>query len=308
MTTATRAIILKVSSTIAFALMLSCIKLVGERVPTGEIVFFRSAFALVPLLGMLAWQNKLKEAVRTKDPWSHARRGLIGVTTMMLWFAGVQRLPLPESMAISYGAPLMIVVLGALILHETVRIYRSTAVAVGFVGIMIVLWPRFDLLSSGELGGREFVGSLCALGSMVLTAVVAILIRKMTATESTSAIVFYFSVTCTVVALFTIPFGWVMPDTEELILLTLCGLFGGLGQISLTAAYRYAETSTIAPFEYASMIWGTIAGYLLFNEIPGINVAVGGAVVIAAGIFIIYREHQLGLERRKMRKLSTPQG
>nr|WP_255701365.1 DMT family transporter [Afifella sp. H1R] len=173
---------------------------------------------------------------------------------------------------------------------------------------MIVLWPRFDLLSSGELGGREFVGSLCALGSMVLTAVVAILIRKMTATESTSAIVFYFSVTCTVVALFTIPFGWVMPDTEELILLTLCGLFGGLGQISLTAAYRYAETSTIAPFEYASMIWGTIAGYLLFNEIPGINVAVGGAVVIAAGIFIIYREHQLGLERRKMRKLSTPQG
>jgi len=307
-TDSSRAIFLKIGSTFAFALMLACIKVAADAVPTGEIVFFRSAFALIPLLGMLAFQRKLAEAVKTRKPWAHARRGLFGVTSMMLWFFSVERLPLPEAMAINYAAPLVIVILGALILHEKVRIYRSTAVAIGFIGIIVVLWPRLGMLPAGGLGQSEFIGALCGLASTVLMGFVAIQIRTMTATESTSSIVFYFSVTCTVTALLTAPFGWSVPPPGAAALLVLCGLLGGVGQIMLTTAYRYAETSTIAPFEYVSIIWGTTLSFLLFDEIPSVYVWVGGAIVIAAGIFIIFRERQLGLERRRMRKLATPQG
>nr|WP_255599996.1 DMT family transporter [Afifella sp. IM 167] len=299
---------MKIGSTFTFALMLVCIKLAAGSVPIGEIVFFRSAFALVPLLAMLAFQKKLAEAVKTRNPWAHARRGLFGVASMMLWFVSVQRLPLPEAMAINYAAPLVIVILGALILHETVRIYRSTAVALGFIGIVVVLWPRLGAVSAGGLEDYELVGAVCALASTVLMGLIAIQIRYMTATESTSSIVFYFSLTCSVVALATLPFGWSLPPVRDTLLLILCGLLGGVGQIMLTAAYRKAETSTIAPFEYVSIIWGTSLGFFVFGEVPSINVWAGGAIVIAAGIFIIYREHQLGLERRRMRKLATPQG
>jgi drug/metabolite transporter (DMT)-like permease len=116
--------------------------------------------------------------------------------------------------------------------------------------------------------------------------------------ERTSTIVLYFSVTCTLASLFTIPFGWQMPSPGIAALLVLSGLSGGLGQILVTESYRHAETSTVAPFEYTSMLFGILIGYVIFNEVPTPAVLTGGAIVIAAGLLLIWREHQLGLKQR----------
>jgi drug/metabolite transporter (DMT)-like permease len=106
----------------------------------------------------------------------------------------------------------------------------------------------------------------------------------------------------------TVPFGWIVPDAPTAALLVLTGLLGGVGQILMTNAYRYADAATIAPFEYVSMLWGLAFGWLIFSEAPGTSVIFGGAIVIGAGIFIIFREHQLGLERARQRRAMTPQG
>jgi drug/metabolite transporter (DMT)-like permease len=135
-----------------------------------------------------------------------------------------------------------------------------------------------------------------------------VFVRKLVHSEATTAIVFYFSVTGAVLALVTLPFGWVVPDAREAALLVSAGLLGGVGQILLTESYRHAETSVIAPFEYVSMLLAIVLGYLIFAEIPTVTTLVGAAIIVAAGIFIIWREHKLGLERGRARRVITPQG
>src|SRR5690606_4100627 len=126
--------------------------------------------------------------------------------------------------------------------------------------------------------------------------------------ERTSAIVFYFSVTSALLSLVTLPFGWVLPSPSVLAMLIGAGLLGGVGQILLTASYRHADASVIAPFEYASMLLALGVGYLVFDEVPTPVVLLGAAIVVAAGILIIWREHRLGLERARQRQAMTPQG
>lgn len=300
-----RGIGLKILSTFVFTLMLVCIKAAGDRVPEGEVVFFRSAFALFPIFGMLAWRGGIAAALRTERPFLHVRRGLFGVVSMGLWFAALQRLPLPEAMAINYAAPLMIVALGALLLGEPVRLYRWSAVAAGFLGIVVILWPRLTLLREGLIADAAVLGAGLALLSAVFQSFTAIFVRSMTQTEGTGAIVLYFSLTATLVSLLTLPFGWVVPAPQDAALLMVAGLLGGTAQIMMTSAYRHADASTLASFEYVSMIWGVAFGYLVFAEVPGFGVLVGGAVVVGAGVFIILRERHLGLARARQRGAGT---
>lgn len=301
-----RGIALKVASTFVFTLMLVCVKLVADKVPPGEIVFARSFFALVPIVAMLLWQGQFRQALRTNRPWRHVSRGAVGLGAMALNFAALGLLPLPEAMSIGYAAPLMIVGLAALILGETVRMFRWTAVAVGFVGIVIILWPRFTLLGGGAVDEAAALGALLALISAFCSAFAAIFIRSMTRTESTGTIVLYFALSSSLLSLLSLPFGWVMPHPGNAILLVLTGLLGGVGQIVMTAAYRHADAATIASFDYVSMLWGLAFGYLFFREVPTSSVVFGGGIVIAAGIFIIFRERQLGLQRKRQRKATPP--
>jgi drug/metabolite transporter (DMT)-like permease len=297
-----RGIALKIASTFVFTLMLVCVKAVADRVPQGEIVFARSFFALIPIVAMLAWQGQLPSALRTSRPWLHVSRGTVGLLSMALNFTALAFLPLPEAMMIGYAAPLMIVVLAALVLGETVRIFRWTAVAVGFVGIVVILWPRLTLIRGGTLEDAALVGAALALLSAFFSAFAAIFIRRMTQTETTGAIVLYFALWASVLSLASIPFGWIVPSPGDAVLLVLTGLLGGVGQILMTSAYRDAGAATIASFEYVSMLWGIAFGYLLFDEVPTSSVLLGGAIVIAAGIFIIFRERRLGLQRKRQRK------
>ena len=137
--------------------------------------------------------------------------GVVGTCAMGLGFAGLALLPLPEVTAIGYAAPLLTVVFAAMFLGEEVRIFRISAVALGLVGVLIVLSPRLTSLRDGELATAEALGAMLVLGGAVFAALAQVFVRKLVVTESTSAIVFWFSMTATVLSLVTLPFGWVMP-------------------------------------------------------------------------------------------------
>jgi drug/metabolite transporter (DMT)-like permease len=270
------------------------------RYPVGEVVFFRSAFALLPLLVWLKWQGDLVNAVRTKNVVGHFKRGLIGTSGMYLSFAALSHLPLHDAIAIGYASPLIVVILAALLLNEKVRAYRWTAVAVGFAGVLIMLSPYLKLETfSGGLGAGPTLGALCALAGAFCSAGAMIQVRRLTATEKTGAIVFYFFVLASALSLCTIVFGWHMPDATDWALLLVAGILGGIGQILLTQSYRYADTSVIAPFEYTTMIWALLFGWFMFGDLPTATVLTGAALVAATGLFIVWREHQLGLLRTK---------
>jgi drug/metabolite transporter (DMT)-like permease len=301
-----RGIALKIASTFVFTMMIVCVKAVADRFPQGQIVFARSFFALLPIVAMLVWQGDFPAALKMERPWLHFSRGVVGLTSMTLSFWALAYLPLPEAMMIGYAAPLIIVALAAMILGETVRLFRWSAVGVGFVGILIILWPRFTLIGGGGIADTALFGAMLALASAFFSAFAAICIRSMTRTESTGTIVFYFAFIASALSLLSAPFGWTAPGLGEATLLLATGLLGGVGQILMTASYRYAPAATLASFEYVSMIWGVTFGFLIFGDVPTSSVILGGVIVIAAGIFIIFRERALGLQRKRQRKAMQP--
>jgi drug/metabolite transporter (DMT)-like permease len=298
-------ILLKVLSALAFTLMSAGLKVVSADYPTGELVFFRSAFALVPLLVWLAWQGDLINAVRTDNLRGHLLRGIIGSCGMFSGFVALSYLPLHDAIAIGYASPLIVVILAALVLKETVRAYRWSAVVAGFLGVLIMLSPNLGLgaLGSGaptrSLDGSPAIGAMFALFGAFCSAGATIQVRRLTQFEKTGAIVLYFTLLTTALGALTILLGWRVPPLGDASLLVLIGILGGIGQILLTQSYRFADTSVIAPFEYTTMIWALLFGWFVFGEMPSSAVTVGATIVAGAGMFGLWRERQLGLKRAK---------
>src|SRR3974377_724614 len=153
------AISIKLLSVLLFAVMSTLVRFVGQSVPLGQVVFFRSAFAILPVVVIYAWRGELAGAVRTGRPFGRVGRGLISVAGMFLNFAALARLPLVDATAISFASPLITVALAAFVLKEQVRVYRWSAVAVGFAGVLVMLWPYLSL------GGMIAAGSARAAGA-----------------------------------------------------------------------------------------------------------------------------------------------
>ena len=299
-------IALKLISVTLFITMSALIKAASGHVPPGEAVFFRSACAIPVILVWLAWRGDLRTGLKVASPIGHFWRGFVGTAAMGMSFAGLGLLPLPEVTAISYAAPLLVVVFAAMFLNEQVGVYRIGAVALGLAGVLIVLAPRLSALSGPTVETAQAVGAMVVLTGAICAALAQIYVRKLVQTEETSAIVFYFSITSTALSLLTIPFGWVLPSGFELGLLVTAGILGGLGQIFLTSSYRFADASVVAPFDYASILFALSIGYFVFDEVPTSAMLSGAALVILAGCLIILRERQLGIRRNKARAARTP--
>jgi drug/metabolite transporter (DMT)-like permease len=298
------AISIKLLSVLLFAMMSALVRYVGETVPLGQVVFFRSAFAIIPVMVIYAWRGELGAALRTGRPLGHITRGLIAVVSMFLNFAALARLPLVDATAISFAAPFITVALAALILKEPVRIYRWSAVVVGFVGVVVMLWPYLnvaELVAAGSTAST--VGAACAVTAAFTNAGATIQTRRLTDSETTASIVFYFSLICTLAGLASLPFAWRSPSATELTALISIGVIGGLSHIFLTESYRHAPASVVAPFDYVALLWAFFFGYVLFGEIPTGYVYAGAVVVAGSGLFVIWRERQLGLARA--RKISS---
>ncbi len=309
-------IVLKVLSTLCFTLMAASVKWLGmglsalDMPPVGQVVFFRSFFALVPVLLWIRFQGQLRDAVVTSNLKGHVTRSMVGIFGMFFGFAGLAILPLADATVISYASPLFVIMLAAIFLKERVRAYRWTAVGIGFSGVVVAMSPHLAILGGDAVSAK---GALFALIGAIMAAFAMVEVRKLTATDTTASIVFYFSLFCSVIGLLTLPLGfvldgwaWVMPSLPNFAILMLVGVLGGLGQITLTAAYRRAETSVIAPFEYVSIIWATAVGFFAFGDVPQEAVIIGSAIVVIAGLFVIYRENRLGLERKRQLEASPP--
>ena len=301
-----RGVTLKVLSVCCFVVMATLLK-ATQTIPAGELVFFRCFFAIVPVVIYLAWQRQLRVAFTTKNPMGHVVRSFIGVTSMGLGFFALTRLPLPEATASGYEAPLLIVVFSAILLKERVHVFRWSAVLIGLIGVVIILWPRLTLFSSGAaVGNTETIGAVAALGAAIMSAFAMLQVRKLVQTERTETIVIYFFVCASLLSLLTIPLGWDMPTPQQAVLLVCAGFAGGLGQLLLTSCYRYADMSVIAPFEYVSLILTIIIGLVVFAEVPTLTMIAGALIIVASGIAVIMREHYLGLDRVKAREAATP--
>jgi drug/metabolite transporter (DMT)-like permease len=185
-----------------------------------------------------------------------------------------------------------VVMLAGIVLGEKLTAARIVAVLLGFVGILFILWPQLKLVEHLPLEAPKLTGAAAALASAFFAACAMILVRRLIKHESTTTIVVWFSINSALIGLATLPFGWVLPTGTELGLLVLSGLFGGVGQLLLTQSYRYADASTIAPFDYTQMIWVLIVAWFIFGEHPSVHVLIGATIVIAAGLMVILGEHR----------------
>jgi drug/metabolite transporter (DMT)-like permease len=295
----------KVASVIVFLAMAALLK-AAQGVPAGELAFFRSAFAIIPVVVFLAYRRELREGVKTKWPLRHLARGLAGTGGMLFGFYALTKLPFPEAVTLNYATPLIIVVISALFLDEVVRLYRWSAVILGFIGVVIISWPRLTLLSTG-VDQQAAVGVGAALLACLFAAIAMVQVRKLVHTEKSATIVFYFSLSSSVISLMTLPLGWVMPTPMQLLYLVTAGICGGIAQILLTESYRHADMSVVAPFEYTSLIFSVAIGFFAFGDVPTWQVLVGGLIVVGSALFIIFRERQLGRVRPE-KEVATPQG
>ena len=295
-----KGIVLKLISAVLFAVMSALVRFLGTRYPIGEVVFYRSAFAIVPVLAVYAWRGELAAVVRTERPLGQAGRGAISIVGMFCNFGALARLPLVEANAISFTTPLFSVALAAFVLKERVRIYRWSAVIIGFIGVLVVLSPHlsgdeltFAAMSATTLAGLVYAmtGALANAGTVIQTRR-----RRRAKPPRRSCFISRCSARSPAWSLGRSA-GSVRPGGEFAALIGI-GVLGGTGHIFLTESYRYASASVVAPFDYTAMIWALILGYMLFGETPTIMIVAGSLIIVAAGLFVIWRERQLAAVRR----------
>jgi drug/metabolite transporter (DMT)-like permease len=296
-----KAIGLKLLSALLFAAMSAFVRQLGDVVPVGQLVFFRSACAIPPVLLIYTVRGELASAVYTRRPLGQLGRGALSVAGMYTNFSALTRLPLADATAIQFASPLITVALAAVILKEQIRFYRWTAVLVGFAGVIVMLIPHMDLSQYAAAGATTAatIGSIFALVSAFCNAGTVIQTRRLAQSETTSSIVFYFSLVTALAGAVTLPFAWLTPTFSQLSMLISLGLFGGVAHIFLTESYRHATASVIAPFDYSAMLWALLLGYWVFGELPSMMVYVGAIIVAGAGLFVIWRERALGLQRAR---------
>ncbi|WP_277810215.1 DMT family transporter [Chromohalobacter canadensis] len=274
-------IVLRLLSGILFTGMMVCVKAVSTQVPLGQTVFFRSAFALLPIVIFMTWRREFPRALATRKPLGHLVRSGLGAAAMFASFAAVARLPVAEATLLAQLSPVAMAVGGVLLLGERFTLHRAAAFALVLAGVAALVVP--DL---GESRGQVLGYGLGVLAAL-LTAGALVTVRRISRTETAASIAFYFVLVTALAGLATLPFGWVAVSGPTLALLVLAGLFGGAAHICMTLALRYAEVSRLAPFEYVALIWPVLADLLIFGLplssgfVVALPLVLGGAALAA---------------------------
>ncbi|SDX97021.1 EamA domain-containing membrane protein RarD [Ruegeria halocynthiae] len=277
--TQTTGILLRIGSTFFFTLMVIFVKLLADDVPLGQVVFFRSAVALIPLVLFLAWTQEFPSGLRTNRPMAHVARCVLGCAALFASFASLKFLPLAHASIIGYLAPVIAVILARVLLDEYVTGRRWIAVGLGFSGMLILVAPR---LTATTVDQAYLIGACLALAMAILTAGAKVQIRNLAQTENAGAIAFYFALTCSIAGLVTAFWGWVRPDLTQLTYLCGAGIAGGIAHIMMTLALQHSEISKLAPFEYLSLIFAVIADLVLFSIVPGGTFYLSTILILAA--------------------------
>ncbi|WP_282095267.1 DMT family transporter [Epibacterium ulvae] len=261
--------------------MFVSVKALETSVPLGEVVFFRSFFAIIPLVIFLWVRREFPQGLATKRPFGHLMRSGLGALALFTSFAGVARLNLAEVILMAQLSPMLMAIGAVVFLSERLNPWRIIGLGVGFTGVLVMVWPELN----ADLGGVRLLGFGFALCSAVLSAFAMVMVRNLNKTESPGAIAFYFVIASMIGALFTLPWGWIMPDGMTLALLISAGLFGGFSHIALTLSFRYAEASRLAPFEYIALLWPLLADLFLFRVGLSSTFLIAAPLILAGAAF-----------------------
>ena len=266
-------------SVCTFSVMDLLVKWSGDY-STGQVMFFRGLFGILPTYFLIP-KDRLKTFYKTKRPWEHFFRCVMGLMALIAIIIALRELPLAVVVSLSYAAPLFITILSIFLLSEKVGMFRWLAVLIGFVGVIVISEPGFKNLNYLYLLPLVFCIGM---------AFVTITIRKLSTTEPIWLISIFFSIIILIASLTTIPFGWIMPTPKDSVLLALIGITGGSANLFLTQSYKLSEVSLVAPLKYLSLIFAIIFGYLIWNEIPTLKTLIGASLVVLASLIIFRRE------------------
>ena len=275
-----RGILYMVASTVVFAAVNAIVKWELALYPVGEVAFLRSLFAFAAVAAIVlpraGWG-----VLRTRRYREHVQRGLSQFGSMTCMMLAFSLLPLGSAVAISFAAPLFTTLLSILVLKERVGIHRWSALVVGFIGVLVVTHPGAGTLTWG---------AFFALANAILISTVAIAIRRMSATESIETLTIYQMSVITVGTLFLLPLGFTRPAWTDLLGLAAAGVGNGVAQYWWTRALSLAPPSAVVPFNYLSLVWATILGFAIWGDVPGSALLAGSAIVVASGLYILWRE------------------
>ena len=266
-------------SVCAFSIMDLIVKW-SDTYPLGEVLFFRGFFGVLFYFFIIPKQ-RVKNFYYTKRAGLHFLRCLFGLIALIAIFIALRNLPLATVVSISFAAPIFTTIFSIFFLSEKVGFYRWLAVFVGFFGIIIITEPGFSSLNIYYIYPIIFCLGL---------SYVAIAIRQLSRTEPVWLISLNFSGAITIVSLFTIPFGWIMPTVQDFFLLSLIGVFGGVANLWLSQSYKFSEVSLVTPLKYLALVFAIIFGYFIWDEVPTIKTSSGALLVIISSIIIFRRE------------------
>ena len=257
------------------------VKGLSSAYPIWEVIFFRALSGViisVVLIIFCGWQP-----LKTKKPIGHLTRAFSSVACVVFYFFGLKYLMLSENVAIVHSAPILATLLAVPILGEKLGFHRIIAVALGFIGVLVIVKPGSDLFKAE---------SLFPLTAAFFMAISYLATRFLMSTESSISIIFYYSFALLITSLIFFPDDFVIPSVFNLIPLMSLGVMGSLGHYFMSQAAKSAEVVVITPFEYTSFIFLGVMGYFFYNEIPSVSVFIGAALIVLSGIYIVYREQQ----------------
>jgi len=286
-------ILCRIGSGLSFSTMGALLKLASTQgLNAPELVFYRSLFSLPVVLFWVLKRESLA-ALRPNNPLAHLWRSTLGLLSMALAFEALILLPLAEATAINFTVPIFATILSFLILKEDVRMHRWAAVAIGFLGVLVVARPG---------GSLPILGLAVALAAAVGSASVTVTLRHLQRSENIVAIVFWFAVAGIVAGGAMMPFFGSAHGARAMLIVALGGIFGGIGQLLMTASLR-APVSVVTPFDYLQIVAATAYGWLLFSDVPTVNTVMGAALIAASGIYTAWREHRRRVRTTAVRPL-----
>ena len=271
-----------IASVACFAMMDASVKWL-DMFPVGQVLFSRFFFGLIPIL-MLVPRGEFKTFYKTSRPKLHAFRAITGTLAIIALFIALREIPLADVVSLTFGGPIFVTLGSIFFLSEKVGIKRWLAVLIGFFGMLLIVKPAYEELNIYYI----FPIIFC-----IFFACVALSIRSLSSTEPNYRIALYFSLLSMIVGLLTLPFGWVMPNKFELLLLIFTGLIGSVANILLTVSLRYAEASLVTPTKYLNLVFAILLGYFIWSEIPKLLTLVGAGLIIISSVIIFMRESEL---------------
>jgi len=274
------------AATALFTVMGALIKLIGDRIPFFEIMFFRSLLA-VPVVLAIVLRIGNPQLATQRLP-AHALRALTGATAMACSFFSLTVLPFAEQTALTYTTPIFTTLLAIPLLGERVGVHRFSAVGVGFLGVLVIA------LGQGAFGGQidPWIAFGIALATIhgVFSATSTLLVRSLSGTERSTTIVIWQSLLTTAFTGLTLPFVWVTPSWDTFLILLAIGGFGGVAQVLLTEAYASAQVSSLGAYSYTGILWAVLLGWIFFGERPGWPTFLGAGLIVIAALYILQRE------------------